>query len=64
MLEELESYDWECAFNEGGLDREDVASIIAMEEGENDGANWIMIGKLKDGRYFWLSAGCDYTGWD
>ena len=44
--------------------REDVTVIYHIEEGENDGPNWICIGKLKDGRYFSLEAGCDYTGWD
>lgn len=42
----------------------DVAHVIAYDEGENDGPNWIIAGKLDDGRYFFLSAGCDYTGWD
>ncbi|SFA91025.1 hypothetical protein SAMN05216312_102183 [Cohnella sp. OV330] len=46
------------------FDREDVAEIIAMSDGENDGPNWIGIFKLKDGRYASIDAGCDYTGWD
>jgi hypothetical protein len=44
--------------------REDVAEIVAMEDGENDGPDWIIVGRLNDGRWFSLSAGCDYTGWD
>lgn len=44
--------------------REDVEKIFHSDEGENDEASWIMVGKLKDGRYFFLEAGCDYTGWD
>lgn len=47
-----------------GFTREDVAIILAMEAGENDGANWVCAGQLRDGRWFFLSAGCDYTGWD
>ena len=43
---------------------DDVESIEACDEGENDGAEWVALGKLKDGRWFFLSAGCDYTGWD
>lgn len=43
---------------------EHVAEVIAMDEGANDGANWLMVVKLKDGRFSFLSAGCDYTGWD
>jgi hypothetical protein len=44
--------------------REDVEEIIGIREGENDGYNWLCAGRLKDGRWFLLSAGCDYTGWD
>lgn len=44
--------------------REDVAIIIQMQDGENDERDWIIYGKLKDGRYFAARGGCDYTGWD
>jgi hypothetical protein len=44
--------------------REDVSVILGMIEGENDGAPWRIYGQLFDGRYFYLEAGCDYTGWD
>ncbi len=44
--------------------RDEVAEICAMSEGENDGPSWIIYGCLRDGRWFYLSAGCDYTGWD
>lgn len=44
--------------------REDVKDILFHQVGENDGPSWIAIGHLKDGRYFSLEAGCDYTGWD
>lgn len=44
--------------------REDVVKILAISEGENDGPDWICAGRLKDGRWFFLAAGCDYTGWD
>lgn len=73
------SYDWKEAFTYGGNVRwnpiseglsrdaigiDDVTEVIAMAEGENDGASWLMAGRVKDGRYFLLCAGCDYTGWD
>lgn len=44
--------------------REDVVSIIAIEDGENDEASWIAVFELHDGRFAYLEAGCDYTGWD
>lgn len=65
ILSELQGYDWKEAFTYAhGYSISDVEEIIAMAEGENDGADWIIFGKLKDGRWFTLSAGCDYTGWD
>ena len=61
----LDTYDWEQAFSYAtGFVREDVKTITGMAEGENDGASWIIYGKLKSGDWFYLCAGCDYTGWD
>ena len=45
------------------FDRGDVEEIFHLEEGENDGPDWLLVGKLHDGRFFSLRAGCDYTGW-
>ena len=44
--------------------RENVVKLVGISEGENDGADWLCAGKLKDGRWFFLAAGCDNTGWD
>lgn len=44
--------------------REDVAEIYGQEEGERDEKDWIIYGRLSDGRYFAARGGCDYTGWD
>jgi hypothetical protein len=69
-------YDWKEAFtyaakptpvgecDNAPFNENDVAKVHAMSTGENDGPHWIMWGRLKDGRHFFLSAGCDYTGWD
>ncbi len=43
--------------------REDVTYIIGLREGKNDEENWLCAGQLKDGRWFLVEAGCDYTGW-
>lgn len=80
MLKQLEGYDWEQAFcvvsgpepapnNVDNIslqifDREDVKIIYGIDEGTNEGSDWIVYGRLKDGRYFCLRAWCDYTGWD
>ena len=44
--------------------REDVAEILAIEEGERDDTPWRIVFRVKDGRFGYLTAGCDYTGWD
>jgi hypothetical protein len=44
--------------------RADVAAVEAYSNGENDGPDWLCLGRLKDSRWFMLRAGCDYTGWD
>ncbi len=44
--------------------RKDVKRVIAASDGEKDGANWIGVFELNDGRFAFVSAGCDYTGWD
>lgn len=44
--------------------REDVEEVIGITVGENDGEPWEVAGRLRDGRWFFLTAWCDYTGWD
>lgn len=79
MTQEIkDDHDWKEAFKYANpsapevVDRDvdtssfeigDVQEIFGMSEGDNDGPPWLMIGQLKDGRYFYLSAWCDYTGW-
>ena len=73
-----EDYDWQEAFKaldkvepvegyEGPLDAvtlDDVEEVIAASAGDNDGPAWVCIVRLRDRRFAFLSAGCDYTGWD
>lgn len=40
-----------------------VRFVIASVEGENDGLPWEAIVELHDGRFGFVEAGCDYTGW-
>jgi len=44
--------------------REDVKKIYGQSEGAKDERDWIIWGRLKDGRWFVARGGCDYTGWD
>lgn len=65
MLKELDDYDWKEAFSyASGFSIEDVEEVLAHCDGENEGASWLSFGRLKDGRFYFLAAGCDYTGWD
>lgn len=57
--EPTEGYAGDC----GGFGFYDVAEVIARDDGENDGAQWIAVMRLHDGRFVYLAAGCDYTGW-
>lgn len=73
----LDDEDWKEAFGyasaadtypgspvaSGGFTREDVLAIIVMEEGQNDGEDWLGVFALKDGRFGALRAWCDFTGW-
>jgi hypothetical protein len=48
--------------------REDVVEVIAWatEPEEPEGyvdQDWWIVAKLKDGRYLYITAGCDTTGW-
>lgn len=71
------NYDWVEAFKYGSnptkvaeslastdsFSIENVKNVICFSEGENDGADWICVVELDDGRFASLSAWCDYTGW-
>jgi hypothetical protein len=70
------NWDWQAAFQEAIKGQyasrnddnlgpiADVVEVIAAVEGEHDGAEWLAVVRLADGRYAVVAAGCDYTGWD
>ena len=77
-LDEMrESCDWQeafkygaapqpCAGYEGPLNAvflDDVEEVIAASDGYNDGPDWVCVVRLRDRRFAFLAAGCDYTGW-
>src|SRR5690349_2831986 len=41
-----------------------VTRVIADSPGENDGPAWLFVVELADGRFAFVDASCDYTGWD
>lgn len=71
--------DWQCAFEcamrddiravpgyAGSVEPfrvDDVAEVIAISDGENDEASCVGAFRLNDGRFVFVSAWCDYTGW-
>ena len=62
--EDLNTYDWRSAFDYAPFSTDDVAEILYYEEGYNDGDSWVGVFKLKDGKFGYVDAWCDYTGWD
>lgn len=42
----------------------DVTNVLATIPGHNDEDAWHWVVKLDDGRFFYVTASCDYTGWD
>jgi hypothetical protein len=79
MADLANDYNWPAAFevaNRDGINvvhgskcdnspftPDDVAFTIAFCDGENDESSWLWVGVLTDGRYAFISAWCDYTGW-
>lgn len=43
---------------------ENILNVMAVFEGEREDANWAWVLKLTGGRFAYLQAWCDYTGWD
>lgn len=48
-----------CSFAVG-----DIENVLATIPGHNDEDNWHWVVVLKNGKFFYLTGGCDYTGWD
>lgn len=50
--------------NHPGFEVDDIAEVLAVIEGENDGESWRWLLKMKGGDYILAEGWCDYTGWD
>lgn len=46
-----------------GPDVENIEEVIRYYEGNRDEDNWLLVLKMKDGRWCHVYAWCDYTGW-
>lgn len=62
--EEIRDEDWVAAMWYAPFDIIDVDEVIYSSDGCNDGDNWVGVFRLKNGKFGYVSAGCDYTGWD
>lgn len=77
--EELRNdYNWQQAFEYASMPQpcvgstcslagcsiDDVTDVIASSDGENEGPWWIGVFVMRDGRYLFVRAVCDNTGWD
>lgn len=62
----VENYGWGYygPLEEAGFTRDDVQEIVHWREGENEGDNWLAVLRLTDGRFAYVTAWCDYTGFD
>ena len=73
LVELQQREDFKCVFGEPGnysgscdplgFTRADIAELYLVAQGDNDGPDWVAVGRLNDDRYFLASGGCD-TGWD
>ena len=41
----------------------EVSDVLHYREGQNEGDNWLCVFKASDGKFVYVTAGCDYTGW-
>lgn len=46
------------------FDINDIKSVIAQVPGMNDELNWHWVVLLQNGKFAYMVAWCDYTGWD
>lgn len=61
---EEQDYDFSQAMFEAGIEESNISRIVHRRDGENDYYNWLFVLELLDGRFAYVSAWCDYTGWD
>jgi hypothetical protein len=66
LLRGEDSYTWEAAFSEAKLKPDDIATVAGayIEDGYYAETTVFAYGQLHDGRWFFMEAGCDTTGWD
>lgn len=64
ILEALKGDDWREVLCYARWSIDDITEIVAMSEGQGDMLDWLLVAKLKDGRYSLVEARTCETGWD
>jgi hypothetical protein len=59
----IDDYDILAGWALVDIEPADVKEIIHYREGENDDSSWLFVLEMTDGRFAYVSAWCDYTGW-
>lgn len=57
------AFDWQEAMKYARFEFKDIESVVSAVEGEPDETDWKLIVKLTTGKFGWLTAWCDYSGW-
>lgn len=63
IIRKLDSDLEYCAEYDCGLDLKDIVNVLAQVPGEADQLDWHWIVEMKDGRFLYVTGGCDYSGW-
>lgn len=51
-------------YNDAPFKYTDILRTTTLVEGDREGPDWEWFIELKDGRRYYGTGGCDYTGWD
>lgn len=58
-------YAMECNSHEKGwFSKNNIKEVVACVCGEHDGRTWHWLVKHDNDKFYYISGGCDYTGWD
>lgn len=52
-----------CFQHNCSLEPKDILTVLAQVPGEADGFSWHWVIEMKDGKFFYVTGCCDYSGW-
>lgn len=63
--QDASSFASACTHNTWGpAEKDGIAQLTLVQQGQNEGDDWIWEVVLFDGTKWSVQGGCDYTGWD